>query len=71
MADLYCLYRRVTLKIMSRSPKSNQLPSFQQCIYASLVKIPSLVQSIAQGNPILDISEYRCDLENKVKVTNI
>ena len=34
--------------------KSNQLfPLFQQCIYASLVKIPPLVQSIAKGNPIL------------------
>ena len=58
MADLYCRYRRVTLKIMSRSPK------FQQGIYASLVKIPPLVQSIAQGNPMLDISECPCDLEN-------
>ena len=72
MADLYCLYRRVTLKIRSRSPKSDQLlPPLQQCIYASLVKIPPLAQSIAQGNLILDISECRCDLENEVKVTKI
>ena len=72
MADLYCLYRKVTLKIMSRSPKSNQLfPPFQQCIYANLVKIPPLVQSIVQGTPILDISERLCDLENLVKVTKI
>ena len=59
MAVLYCLCRSVTLKIMSRSP----LSTFQQCIYASLVKIPQLVQSITQGNPILDISECRCDPE--------
>ena len=65
MADLYCLYRKVTLKIMSRSPKSNQLfPPFQQCIHVRLVKIAPLVQSIVQGTPILDISECLCDLEN-------
>ena len=41
----FILYRMVTLKIKSRSPKSNQLfPPFQQCIYASLVKIHRLVQ---------------------------
>ena len=72
MADLYCLYRKVTLKIMSRSPKFYQLfPPFQQCIYASLVKIPPLVQSIAQGTLIFDISECLCDLENLAKVTKI
>ena len=37
----------VTLKIRSRSPKSSQsLPSSQQCMYASLVKIHQLVQKI-------------------------
>ena len=52
MADLYCLYRRVTLKIMSISPTSNQIFSrLQQCIHASWVKIPPPVESIAQGNP--------------------
>ena len=46
----------VTLKIRSRSPKSNQpFPSSQQCIYASLVKIHRLVQKITHGNHILDI----------------
>ena len=36
MVDLYSLYRMVTLKIMPRSAKSNQLfPPFQQCIYPS------------------------------------
>ena len=47
MADSYCLYGRVTLTIMSRSLKSNRpFPIFQQCIYASLVKISQLIQSI-------------------------
>ena len=55
----------VTMKIRSRSLKSNLLFSVsKQCIYASLVKIPTLVQSLAQRNPILDISECRCDLQN-------
>ena len=45
MADLHSLYRMVTLKIRSRSPKSNQLfPPSQQCIYPSFVKIHPLVQ---------------------------
>ena len=40
----------LTLKITSRSPKSNQLfPSSQQCIDASLVKIRQLVQKIMHG----------------------
>ena len=55
----------MTLKIMLRSSKSNQFfPLFQQCIYASLVKILPLVQSISQGNSILDTLECRYDLEN-------
>ena len=32
---------------------------------------PSMVQILAQGNLILDISECCCDLENKIKVTKI
>ena len=41
----------MTLKIGSRSPKSNQLvPPSQQCIYASLVKIRLSVQKITHGN---------------------
>ena len=41
----------VTLKIRSRSPKSNPLfPFSQQFIYASLVKIHLLVQKIMHGN---------------------
>ena len=44
----------MTLKITSRSPKSNQLFSFfQQCIYASLVKIHPLVQKVTHGHHIL------------------
>ena len=60
----------VTLKIKSRSPKSNQLftPS-QHCIYASLVKICPLVQKITPGNEISYITKGRRDLENLVKVT--
>ena len=76
MADLYTVHhvlRRVTLKFMSRSPKSNKLfPLFKPCIYPSLVKISLLVRSIAKGSPILDISKCQCDLENNmVKVTKI
>ena len=41
----------VTLKIWSRSPKSNQLvPPSQQCICASLDKISPSVQKITRGN---------------------
>ena len=66
MADFYSLYMLVTLKIMSRTPKSNEFfPPFQQCIYTSLFKIHTLVQNIAQGNPILDISKCRGDLKIK------
>ena len=43
------LKNEVTLKIRSRSPKSNQLfPSSQQSIYASLVKIHPLIQKICK-----------------------
>ena len=62
---IYSLYRMVTLKIMPRSPKSNQLfTSSRQCIYASLVKINQLVQKITHVNPILETSKCWCDLEN-------
>ena len=45
----------VTLKIRSRSPKSNQLfPSSKQCIYAIFVKIHNLVQKIMHGNEKVD-----------------
>ena len=41
----------MTLKIGSRSPKSNHLvPPSQKCIYASLVKIHPSVQKITCGN---------------------
>ena len=64
IADLYSLHRMVTLKIMSRSPKSSQLfQPFQQCIHASLIKIHLLVQNIAHGIPILDILISWCDLQ--------
>ena len=62
----------MTLKIRSRSIKSNQLySSSQQCIFACLVKIHPLVQKITHGNHISDISKCCCDLENKVKVTKL
>ena len=61
-----------TMKIRSRSPKSNQLfPYLKQCIYTSLVKIHRFVQKITHGNPFLDISKCGCDLENYAKVTKI
>ena len=40
-------------------------------IHASLVKIYPLVQKIAHGNHILDVSKWPCELENKVKFTKI
>ena len=47
----------VTLKIGPRSPKSNQLvPSSQQCICASLVKISPSVQKITR----IDVYETLC-----------
>ena len=47
----------MTLKIRSRSPKSNQLvPLSQQYIYASLVKIYTLVQKIAHGKEAMRMS---------------
>ena len=56
----------VTLKVKSRSQKSNQLfPFSQQCIFASLIKIHLLFQKITHGNHILDISKFPCDLEHK------
>ena len=51
----------LTLEIRSRSPK---LFPNSQCVYAKLIKIHPLVQKIMHGNPILDISKCRCDLEN-------
>ena len=63
-ADLYRSDRMVTLKIMSRSSKSNRLiPFSKQCIYANLDKIHSMIQ-IMHGDPILDISKCQSDLEN-------
>ena len=56
----------MTLKIKSRSPRSNQLftPS-QNCICVSLVSICPLVHKITHGNEISYI-KGRCDLENWV-----
>ena len=66
VADLYSLNSRVTLNILSRSQKTYQLfPPFQQCIYASLVKIPPLVQSKTQGNPIFDIQSAGVTLKKR------
>ena len=47
--NLISFHGLVTLKMRSRSPKSNQLfPPSQPCIYASLVKIHPLVQKISR-----------------------
>ena len=60
MADLYSLYRMVTFKILSRSPKSDQLfLHSNQCIYVRLVKIHPLVQKITHRNHILNISTLK------------
>ena len=58
----------VFMKVRSLSQKSYQLfPLSQQCTFshASLLKLLSLVQKITQGNPILDISKYRCHLVDR------
>ena len=61
----YSLYRLLTLKIRPRSPKYKQLlPSYQQCICASFIKICSLVQKIKSGNEISHLKKGCCDLEN-------
>ena len=54
-ADFYSVYRLVTLKIRSRSPKSNQLfiVSHIDTIYQFLFRIHHLVQEIMCGNEIL------------------
>ena len=60
----YSTDKTMTLKMKSRSPKSNQLLSLSQWyIYASLKKICSLVQKI------FHLQDY--DRENKVKATKI
>ena len=47
--NLISFHGLVTLKMRSRSPKSNQLfPPSQPCIYASLVKIHPVVQKISR-----------------------
>ena len=47
--NLISFHGLVTLKMRSRSPKSNQLfPPSQPCIFASLVKIHLLVQKISR-----------------------
>ena len=54
----------VTLKMGSRSPKSNQfLYMSQQYKYASLVKIYSFLQEIGCGQAIFQQSKPSCDLE--------
>ena len=62
----------VTLKMGSRSPKSNQFGYMsQQYKCASLVKIYSFLQEIGCGQAIFQQSKPSCDLENGVKVTKI
>ena len=62
----------MTLKIRSRSIRSNQLfPSSPQCIYASLVKIYTQVKKITHRYHIFNLSKCPWGLENKVKVTII
>ena len=49
-----CLTERLLMgrKESIKQKKRRVVPPFQQCMYKSLVKIPPLIQSIAQGNPI-------------------
>ena len=56
----------VTLKIKSRSPKSNQLfTTSQHCIFASFIKICSLVQKIKSGNEISHLKKVAVTLKIK------
>ena len=60
----------VTLKMGSRSPKSNQFFSMsQQYRCTSLVKIHPFILEIGCKQAIFQLSEPTCDLENGVKVT--
>ena len=62
----------VSLKMGSRSPKSNQFLSLsQQYSCTSLVKIHPFIQEIGCRKAIFQQSEPSCDLENEVKVTKI
>ena len=62
----YSLYRLLTLKIRPRSPKYKQLfPSYQQCIYASFIKICSLVQKIKSVNEISHLKKVSVTLKIK------
>ena len=62
----------VTLKMGSRSPKSNQFLSLsQQYSCTSLVKIHTFILEIGCRKAIFQQSEPSCDLENGVKVTKI
>ena len=61
---------RVTLKMGSRSPKSNQFLSlFQQYGCTSLVKMHPFILEIGCRKAIFQQSEPSCDLENRVKFT--
>ena len=60
----------MTLKMGSRSPKSNQFFSMsQQYSCASLVRIHPFLHEIGCRQAIFQQSEPSCDLENGVKVT--
>ena len=62
----------VTLKMGSRSPKSNQFFSMsQQYRCTSLVKIHPFIQEIGCRQAIFQQSKPSCDLENGVKVTKM
>ena len=62
----------VTLKMGSRSPKSNQFLSLsQQYSCTSLAKIHPFIPKIGCRKAIFQQSEPSCDLENGVKVTKI
>ena len=62
----------VTLKMESRSPKSNQFLSLsQQYSCTSLVKTHQFILEKGSRKAIFQQSEPSCDLENEVKVTKI
>ena len=70
----FSFYSVVTLKIRSRSPKSNQIFQLSQRYNIwNLARIRHLVQEIGYKQAFfghnLKNSKYWCDLENEVKVT--
>ena len=70
MADLYCLYRRAALKIMSRSSKMLSSLTLLPIMYlGKFGQNPSTGSEDNARKPYVGHFKVPCDLENWVKVT--